>query len=193
MIRADARDPEGKGVEVTFTIREPGGTRRTSSGTTLRFQPGKKGDYRIEAVGTDADGVRSHPVILLASVLEPPPPPPRMSGCGDSNATAAVAQTLKEYADAISGCDVDALRTIYPGAVPLLGRYMTDCKLAASVSAVGTPDLLNGGGRARQQISQSIHTVTREGKRIPLAEGPAVATLSCRADGWYIDSIRVGN
>jgi hypothetical protein len=194
-IQADPRDPEGKAVEVTFTIREPGGTRRTSSGENLSFQPDQKGDYRIEAVGTDAEGARSQPAILVVTVIEPKSSGGGTTGRGvDPDVTAAVRQTLDEYADALSNCEVDTLRTVFPRVVPLFRSYMTaDCKLAASVTAVGQPELLNGGDRARQQISQSIHTVTKEGERLRLVEGPAVATLTRRADGWYIDSILSGN
>jgi serine/threonine-protein kinase len=194
-IHANPRDPEGKGVEVTFTIREPGGTRRTSSGAALRFQPELNGEYRIEAVGTDVEGARSQAATLVVSVIEPKASGGGTLGGGDSDVTAEVRKTLEEYADAISSYDLDALRTIAPSVAGFLAPSMTKCttehagSLAASVTPLETPEFPTSD-RARQRFSQRIDCVTRDGTLSEINKEVLVATLSRRADGWYIDEIR---
>jgi len=98
---------------------------------------------------------------------------------------------LDEYAEAIRGSDLQALKTVWrmdPNSERLFDRlFSTYGSMAVSV----TPQSEQvSGSSAHVRFVQSLQGISPEGKLTPISEGPMVAELTKRGDGWQITSLR---
>jgi len=200
-IVTSTRDAEGDRVVVEYVVRAPGGGRTRHSGERFTFAPTAPGEHRIEVVATDARGASSPPVEIFARVKAAPaaiPEPAPTQAATTAPPLAAggavsgdVRSLLDEYADAIRGSDLQALKIVWrmdPNSERLFERlFSTYASMAVSV----TPQSEQvSGGSANVRFVQSLQGISPEGKLTPISEGPMVAELTKRGDGWQITSLR---
>ena len=101
---------------------------------------------------------------------------------------------LNEYADAIRGSDLQALRAVWrmdPTSERLFDRlFQTYAGINVSITPLHEQV---AGGTATVRFAQSLQGVSPDGKMSPITEGPMIAELTKRGDGWQITSMKRGN
>jgi hypothetical protein len=188
---ASARDPDGGGSTVEYTVRDPSGRTSRASGERYTFAPKASGAYAIEVVAKDSVGARSAPVRVTASVRRaapPPTPPPTVS---KQASPSDVASVLDEYAAAIRGADLQRLKSVWrmdANSQRLFERlFRSYGSLAVSVTTL-SKDVR--GSSASLRFTQSLQGVADDGRFIPIVEGPMLAELTWRGDYWQITSLK---